>query len=381
MTLGDIYNGAFGYIRQNPKATLGLALIVTALFSIVSSIGMGGYLADYGRVMQETLDDPSGPAAGDPTPFELWSIVTMYAGILVSYIGQIVLTGLLAAVVGLAVLGRRPTMREALQVARGRLPAVFGVALLLLLLILLWTALAVGLIFGAVLLGTAVHPVAGVVTGVLGVPALIVLAVWIYVRTSLAMPVAVLERAGPASALARSWRLTHHSWWRVFGLLLLAQILVSIVVNLLSTPFTGAAMVLAFIAPESAWAPAVATALAYVGTVLAGALGTPFVIGVTTLLYIDLRMRREGLDLKLQAATQSGEHLDAEVYVPDEAAAGAPAGSGSYGQSGGYTPPGGDPYYGGGAYYGGAQPGTSQSRPQDGHGWGGYGQGGPGTSA
>ncbi|MDT0301607.1 hypothetical protein [Streptomonospora wellingtoniae] len=388
MNLGDVFNGAFGYIRQNPKATLGLALIVTAVFSIVTSIGVGGYLSDYGTIMQETLEDPYGPTANDPMPFELWSIAAMYGGALLGYVGQILLTGLLAAVVGLAVLGRRLSMREALQVARGRMPTLFGVALLLVLLSLLWTALVVGLVVGAVLLGAAVHPAAGVAVGVLGMPALFVLAVWVYVRTSLAMPVAVLERVGPATALARSWRVTNRSWWRVFGILLLAQLLVGFVVNLLSTPFTGVAAVLSFLAPDAAWVPVAATALAYIGTVLAGALGTPFIIGVTTLLYVDLRMRREGLDLRLQAAAQSGEQVDADVYVPDEAAPGAPALAhprpGAYGGpvSGGYPPPGGAYYGPGSAPYGGAQPGPPQGGyAAEGYGWGGSGHGGPGTSA
>ncbi|WP_186355668.1 hypothetical protein [Streptomonospora sp. PA3] len=371
LTLGDVFNGAFGYIRQNPKATLGLALVVSALFSIVSSIGMGGYLSDYGTVMRETLNNPTGPVANDPMPFEAWSVITVYAGALLTYIGQILLTGLLAAVVGLAVLGRRLSMREALQAVRGRLGAVFGVAVLLFLLSLLWTVLLVGVVVGAVLLGVAVHPAAGIPAGLLGVLGLIALAVWVYVRTSLAMPVAVLERSGPAAALGRSWRLTQRSWWRVFGILLVAQILVSMVVNLLSTPFTGGAMVLSFLAPDAAWMPVAATAASFVGTVLAGTLGIPFIVGVTTLLYIDLRMRREGLDLRLQAAAQSGQHVDAGIYLPEETApAGPPSGPqpptapGAGADPGGYGPGGGHP-----------PPGPGQG----GYPRGGYGQGGTGA--
>ncbi|MFD0776312.1 glycerophosphoryl diester phosphodiesterase membrane domain-containing protein, partial [Streptomonospora algeriensis] len=347
LTLGDLFNGAFGYIRQNPKATLGLALLVTALFNVVSAIGMGGYLSDYGTVMQETLEDPYGPTASDPMPFELWSVITAYAGAFIAYIGQILLTGLLAAVIGLSVLGRTLSIREALEAVRGRMAAVFGVAGLLLLLGVLWTGLMIGVVLAAVALGLAVAPVAGVLAGLLGVPVLIVLVVWVYVRTSLAMPVAVLERSGPATALARSWRLTQRSWWRAFGILVLAQLLVTIVSYLLAMPFSLVAGVLSFVAADAAWMPVAVTAAAFVGTVLAGTLSTPFVVGVTTLLYIDLRMRREGLDLKLQAATQSGEHVDSRVYVPDDtAAAGASAGpgqggypQGGYGQ-GGYPPPG-----------------------------------------
>lgn len=197
MNIGDIFNGAFGYIRDNPKAALGLALIVTALSSIPSAVGSVGYLLDTAAGMQDLADDPYGPGAQE-MPVQWWSIATMYGGFLVDYIGQIVLVGLLSSIVGLAVLGRRLTMREALGVARRRLPALFGVALLLLLLSLLWTGLVVGLVFGAIALGVLVHPGVGVVAALAGFPLLVVLAVWVYVRTALAMPVAVLERTGRA---------------------------------------------------------------------------------------------------------------------------------------------------------------------------------------
>lgn len=143
------------------------------------------------------------------------------------------------------------------------------------------------------------------------------MSVWIWVRTSLAMPVTILERVGPGRSLARSWRLTQRSWWRVFGLLFLSVLIASIVANLLTTPFALIGAVVPVFSPGAFWAYVVSTASSYVGTVLAAALSVPFVIGVTTLLYVDLRMRREGLDLRMQTATQSGEALGAEVYLPD----------------------------------------------------------------
>ncbi|WP_461002868.1 glycerophosphoryl diester phosphodiesterase membrane domain-containing protein [Streptomonospora sediminis] len=377
LTLGDVFNGAFGYIRQNPKTTLGLALIVTALFNIVNAIGTGGYLSNYATEIQAALE-PAGAAA--PAPFDPWATAAVYAGALIAFLGQVLLTGLLAAVVGLAVLGRKLTMREALAAVRGRLAAVFGVAALLFLLGLLWTVLLMAAIFGAVLLGVAVHPFVGVLVGLFAFPALIVLAVWVYVRTALAMPVAVLESAGPGSALARSWRLTQRSWWRLFGILLLAQFLASLVANLLATPFNGGAAVLSFLAPDAAWMPVAATAAAFVGIVLSGTLSTPFIVGVTTLLYIDLRMRREGLDLKLQAAAQSGEHVDAGIYRPDPAAQPAqPAQPGQPGQPGGPQHP---EYPAQPGQYGpqgqyGRQPQPGQPHPygQDPHQAPGYGRG------
>ncbi|MDA0566159.1 glycerophosphoryl diester phosphodiesterase membrane domain-containing protein [Streptomonospora sp. S1-112] len=352
LTLGDLFNGAFGYVRANPRTALGLALIVSAAANVITAIGMGGYLSDYGLLVEESLQDPYAAPSSD-FPIAPWTIVTMYGGALFSYVGQIVLTGLLAAVVGMAVLGRHVSMSEAYALVRGRLGAVFGVAGLLFLIGLGWSLLFLGVIVGAVVLGMGVDPVAGVLTGFVGVIAVVAVAVWVFVRTSLAMPVAVLEHVGPGRSLARSWGLTQRSWWRVFGITVLAQILVSMVANLLATPFTLGGTVVALLGGGAAWATVVAAMLSFLGTVLAMTLSSPFVIGVTTLLYIDLRMRREGLDLRLQAAAQSGQHTGPEVYrtdyqpAHDQPAApggpygGAPAPHGGY-PSGGY-PTGGYP--------------------------------------
>jgi hypothetical protein len=44
-----------------------------------------------------------------------------------------------------------------------------------------------------------------------------------------------------------------------------------------------------------------------IGGIVAGAVSRPISAGVAVLLYVDMRMRREGLDLVLQTATASGE--------------------------------------------------------------------------
>ncbi|MBB6170136.1 hypothetical protein HNR23_000196 [Nocardiopsis mwathae] len=322
LTLGDIFNGAFGYIRHNPKTVFGLAVIVIAVSSIVSAFGMGGYMGDYGTWVDTLMADPA--ADPDVLPFAPWTLIAMYAGMLLSYIGQVVLTGLLAAVVGLAVLGRKLTMRQAWAAARGRIGAVLLVALLLALIGIAWTVLLVVSLVTAVFIGTEAGAAVGLALFFSALAAVMALGAWIWVRTSLAMPVAVLEHLGAGRALARSWRITRGSWWRVFGILLLATFIAGLVSGILSTPFSLGGMVAAIIAPGATWAYVAGGAASFVGTVIAGALTVPFLVGVTTLLYVDLRMRREGLDLKLQAAAQSGHEIDAGIYLPDPAPAAGP---------------------------------------------------------
>ncbi|RNL81555.1 hypothetical protein EFW17_22105 [Halostreptopolyspora alba] len=316
LNMSEILNGAFSYIRHNAKAVLGLTFIVIGIASVVTSVGMGGYMGDYGSWVGRLLNDPSA-ADPDTLPFAPWTLATMYGGLLFSYVGQIVLTGLLAAVVGLAVLGRKLTMKEAVREVRGRMGAVFGVAGLLFLLGLGYTALLAGVLALAFAVGYFLSAFLGVTVAVLGIAVTIVVGAWIWVRTSLAMPVTVLERIGPARSLARSWRLTQRSWWRVFGLLLLGTIIAAVVANLVTTPFSLVGMFVPALSPGAFWVYVVSTASSYLATVLSSALSAPFVIGVTTLIYIDLRMRREGLDLRMQTATRSGEALGADVYLPD----------------------------------------------------------------
>ena len=112
LSLGDILDGAVKAVRHNPKAMIGLALLVNAVFLIPSallSVLIGTRLAD-------------GVAAGSAAA----SLTSLPASISVAVFGQLatlVLTGLLVHAVGEAVLGRKPSIGEVWRAARGRLLA------------------------------------------------------------------------------------------------------------------------------------------------------------------------------------------------------------------------------------------------------------------
>ena len=326
MTLGDIFNGAFSYIRNNPKTTVGLAMIVMAVATIMSSVASVFFLTDYTTFLDEIMADPT---AADPTepvfPFSPLAMGLTYLGELLIYAGGSVLLGLLAAVVGMAVLGHKLTPGQAWAAVRGRVGAILGLAfiklgILLVLVVALVVTLFVGL-FAGFMVGFEVGGGAGLAVGFLvmlvgglaiGAPSL-----WIWIRLYYAMPLVVLERLGPGQAMARSWRLSQQSWWRTLGYWLLAGLLVLAVNMVLTTPLALASGLFTFIAPEALWAPVAAGVITYVGTVIVYAITQPFVAGVNTLLYIDLRMRREGLDLKLHQASQRGETVGPEIYLPE----------------------------------------------------------------
>ncbi|MDA8371329.1 MAG: glycerophosphoryl diester phosphodiesterase membrane domain-containing protein [Nocardiopsaceae bacterium] len=327
LTLGDIFNGAFGYVRDNPKATLGLTAIIMAVVSLLPAVGSTTMLNDI-TAWSERLEDP-GSRAELEFPFSPFTLLAQFGGLVVDFVGSAILTGLLAAVVGLAVLGRKLSMRGAWSAVVPRLGGVFGVAGLYL---VYSGAVVLAFGVGVVLIATAAAAGAGAwVTAALTIALLAgwaALSAWVYVRISMAMPITVLERTGPGRSLARSWRLTQGSWWRVFAILLVASFLGSMVASMLSGPFSLIGAFSDLLLENRTVANVVYAAMLFLATVLGGIITAPFVTGITTLLYIDLRMRREGLDLKLQAAAQSGEAIDSDIYLPESSSTGSATGPG-----------------------------------------------------
>lgn len=325
MTLGDILNGAFGLIRHNPRTTIGLSLIVMAVTSIVGSVGTSAFLTDYNTLVDQALENPAAFDPEAPLPFRGWTFAAMYGGRLLTYAGTTFVTGLLTAVVGLAVLGHKLTPGQAWASVRDRIWQIAGLALLLLVINFGLSLIVFGVPFVGVLVGVSMALAGTEMTGVaialiLGLGGLLLgvaLFAWIMIRIYFAMPIVVLERLGPGQALARSWRLTRGSWWRMFGIVLLTLVLVFVVTMLLSVPFSLLSSVPMLFMQDASWTGVANGAILYVGDVLVHAITTSFTVAVTTLLYIDLRMRREGLDLKLHTVVQQGHPAGAEIYLPE----------------------------------------------------------------
>lgn len=119
---------------------------------------------------------------------------------------------------------------------------------------------------------------------------------YLFGRWSMYVPAAVLEGQGPLGALRRSGQLVDRNWFRVVSILTVASLIVAVLqwapATLVEVPLTiGAASRGQFGLPptESAIVSAIAVAL----QILFASIGTI----VYTLVFIDLRNRREATDL------------------------------------------------------------------------------------
>jgi hypothetical protein len=115
--------------------------------------------------------------------------------------------------------------------------------------------------------------------------------VYLWVAWSVAAPVLLLEDVRGWKALKRSRQLVKGRFWPTFGVVLLVAILTGIVQAI----FVG---ILAGVVSVSGNEVALAIADA-IGQTASGVLTTPLSAAVLTVLYFDLRVRKEGFDLEL----------------------------------------------------------------------------------
>jgi len=115
---------------------------------------------------------------------------------------------------------------------------------------------------------------------IIGIP----LAIYFGIRWAFFYQAVLLEGYGPIDALSRSSALVKDNWWRVLGIWLVVIII-------------GAAINVVFWAVLRI-APTVG---ATIGSTLGGILAAPVVITAITLLYYDLRVRKEGYNPETMA--------------------------------------------------------------------------------
>lgn len=291
--LSDLYDAAFRIIRFNPTATVGAAVVVAsismALPLLVTAIftGTSNLAIDAGG---------DGPLGGADVVAVLGSAGSFVIGTLLSWLGTLLVTGLIVHVTMAAALGRRLSLGEAWAATHGTRLKLVLMALTVLVAYVVPLLVYLGLWVAVVLAGgTAAIVVWGVVT----VPAFGCFMAWWWIRVVyLGVPALVVERAGVFAALRRSFVLSRRQFWRTFGIALLTLILTAIASQVLTTPISLVfGVVLTGLGPEYTVLGLVVTQALTV--VIAAAFVTPFTAAVTSLQYLDQRMRKEAFDVEL----------------------------------------------------------------------------------
>ncbi|MER5872883.1 hypothetical protein [Streptomyces sp. NPDC002044] len=295
--LGEILDGAVTTMRSHWRSVLPITLVVATVVQVISLL-----------VQKLLLADLVVSTNGTPTPEELVNSLGSGLSVTVAtnfldFLGTVVVTAMLTMIFSRAVLGHGSTVSEAWRDARPQLLRLIGLTLLLGIGL---TLLGAVLVLPALLLDSYGLAFAGGL-------AWLVLAVWLWTAFTLASPALMLEKSGIFTAFGRSWKLVKGSWWRIFGITLLTFLIVLIVKAIIVMPLTLIGILvsgtgLTGLTDGSAAYSWGALIFSAVGLIIAQMVTMPMQSGVTVLLYVDQRIRREALDLELARAAGVENH-------------------------------------------------------------------------
>jgi hypothetical protein len=252
MTMGDLLDGGFSVLRAAPRLVLGLAAIFVVPVQLVVAYLNRNALADV-----EALMDQLASNAG-ATQSSVGSPVATYLGIIGTSVAQTLVGAVLAILVVAWYADEQPDGREVLRRLRPRV-----------------VALVVGWLFVHLLW------LAGLFTLFLG--SLVVMALFVVTAPAIA-----IEGIGPFKGMGRSSGLAGKRFGFALGFVILSGLVASLFGQILSVLPQLLGVLLG---EDLGW-----IALG-VGGIISQLLQTTVVGASTALFYLDLRMRREGLDV------------------------------------------------------------------------------------
>ena len=309
LSIGDIYQGAFAAIKTNARTMFGFT---AALLGVVLVISIATNYAIINLVL------PNYVSADSPYATAFTSLSGSFSqlgGTLLQALATVLLSGLIVVAVSRSVLGRVASSKEVWERTKSKFLPLIGLNIITG--IISGLMVIIGIVAFFVLLASVASTAKtetelwqGMGIALVGIFILVVAGVvvssYLSIKFSVASPAMVLENLGVFAAIGRSWSLTRKNFWRLLGINILTTIITSMVAGI----FGGIASALSVIfvvagssSPEDA-ITSINTAyiLTMVVSTIAQLLILPFTSSVNALLYIDLRMRKEGLDVELRNA-------------------------------------------------------------------------------
>ena len=293
LTLSEIMSGSLNSLRRMPKTLLGIGLFSGFI------IGLSNIIATALIVKNgETLKMPELPNPADViTQQEIEQLVlalapTLKVGVItavVLFFVQAVTAGMFTHVVGNAIIGKKINASESWQRTRPQLMRVIGLSIISFLLPTL--AIFVGLFIGVALSG--INSILVFVGLGIGLTA----AVYCWIGLYVSIPTLVLEDSKLIIAFKRSFYLARTNTFRVLGIGIIGIITSQAISIVVSTPFA------LFAQSEVSQDPTTSSIfMSSMGSIFGYTVMLPFIASFTTLLYTDLRIRKENIAIELDKA-------------------------------------------------------------------------------
>lgn len=324
LDFGTILGKSFAMLRHNPSVLLGFG-VCTQLVVGLLSFGLFAiiFAGSFGRIETLTPSDPDYDAIMAGTVG-----LSLGGGLLIGMLSIAIgaaVQGVVAANLRIAVLGEKPKLSVVWRQVKPAFWRILGYTLLLGLAagiaIVILAAIAIGagagLGIGFDEIGVGVG--AGIVLALLLLLGFVFVTIWIGTKLLLVPTVLVIERCTIGEAMKRSWHLVRGRFWVAFG----ATALVGLIVGFAANAVSGVAQLFSMLlvpvlmptgdplegsefSPTGVITMLLVMLLPQLLVLVISAVGSIAQNTAAGLVYLDSRMRKEGLD---QALGSYVEHL------------------------------------------------------------------------
>ncbi len=312
LSLGELLDEAFRLYRNNFLNFVAIAALVMVPYTLLNFVVQLPFQSQLAR-----LQNPANPI----DPFAGQSPVAFFSGLLFGVVGSLllnlvylvvfqpILEGALAYAIARRYLVQPTGIGDSFGAALRRALPLIGARLIPTLLGFVVGVLLFGLIFGVtfLLVSQLVGSNGGGTIAALGILfsfGLFVLAliaiIYFAVRLLFTSQAVMVEDHGAIAAIRRSWRLTQGYFWRTLGILAVVVLIVMLISAIPASVITLPVTLLLQDRPE------LALLINTVVSTILNVLVLPFSMIAYTLIYFDLRVRKEGFDLEQQAGALLG---------------------------------------------------------------------------
>lgn len=262
LSVGEMFDGAIRLYRTHFTTLIKIAAVVLGPIALIDVIAT----AAIGPVDMSTMllvDPEANPMEVFEPLIPLYVVLTITS--VLSFLGSTLVQGASISVLAHSYRGETIDWQTSLKTGARRLvPLVVATVLISL-------GSGIGLVFCLV-------------------PGIYLFTMWSVTPAAL-----VTERLGAIRAMGRSFDLVRGRFWPVLGALVLSYLLYIVVSQIIGGVASAITVVSALASDQFSFLPSV------IGSAIVQVVAAPFVASMVTIIYFDLRVRKEGYDLELMA--------------------------------------------------------------------------------
>ena len=303
LTIGDLFSGAFEAIRSNPKVLFGFTIVIMLLVSLIASVS----ILVSGLGYESVINAENDPQALQQTTENfanalLLQMISNLVQWLSTFAGTSILTGLLAATVSQLTVGRKLTLSEAWAMTRKRLGSLIGSFALTALITAVPIVLWIVAVFASIVVADGNRDLWWLsALAFFAIIPIFILMYFFQIKLLFAPMCAVLEEIGPVASLKRSWSLVKGEFWPTLGRFLLMNLLIGFIGGFLGFVIGLIGGLVTIVVTSNPTSP-IGLAISMFFVMLGSGLLLPFSAAFETLIYTDLRIRKENFAAVLAQA-------------------------------------------------------------------------------